>query len=153
MRELRYIVDIFDIVGEPTSSCSFLTEGQAFERYHKAITSAACANVGRIRLSVRRFSGTSPLAQWIRQPEKPDVQTAGYIVHSARTLDEGLQTPLSGKIFHNTEHEAVTQARRLADTWSLGHEGLIVFKAIKHVKKIERPALNVATRIRVRDVG
>ena len=154
MNELRFIVDIFDIVGEQTSSCSFASGRTAHQRYEQAIVSAECGNVGRINLIKRvpRAFGLEPhlikVNGWIRPVSEPDVQTAGYIVHSARALDEGLQTALGGKIFHNTEHEAVTQARRLADTWSLGHEGLIVFKAIKHVQKIERLVSNVATRIR-----
>ncbi len=158
MNELRFIVNIFDIAGEQTSSCLFASGRTARQRYEQAIVSAECGNVGHINLIKRvpRAFGLEPhlikVDGWIRPVSEPDIQTAGYIVHSARTVNGRSQsTGEYGKTFHKTGHEAVSAARKLADTWKLGHEGLIVFKAIKHVKKVEytpRPG----TRIRVFDV-
>lgn len=150
MRRLPFHVLIFDTDDEPTSHCQFPTECAARKRYNKAIVSAECANVGRIQLTYIAHV----MAEWVafKEPEKPDVQTAGYVVYSARALNRLSNCGGSlNKTFHKTEDEAVAHARQLADKWSMGHEGLIVFKAIKHVQRVEwtpRPG----TRIRVFDV-
>ncbi len=149
MRKLPFYVLIFDTDDEPISSCQFPTESAARIRYNKAIVSAACANVGRIRLTHILFPRVDVIEEWVAFKE-PDVQTAGYIVHSARTLGGVTSCAPVNKTFHETYDVAERQARQLADKWSDGHEGLIIFKAIKHVQKVERKA--TTTRIQVRDV-
>lgn len=152
MNKLPFNVIIFDKDDEPTSRCMFPTERAARKRYEKAVISAPCANVGRVQLT--RFSfpdAAEVMEEWTRETEKPmDIQTAGYIVHSAR-MAKFEASDLKPIIFHDNMDDAVNQARRLADKWSLGHEGLIVFKAIKHVQKVER-AVTPTTKIRVLDV-
>ena len=158
MRKLPFQVTLFDSNDEPTSLCQFSTERAAGKGYEKAIVSAVGANTSRILLQrldlpALGFNNWITLAQWIKPVSKPDVRAAGYIVHSARTLNDGhstLTTSNAGKVFHETYDEAERQARHLADKWSDGHEGLIIFKAIKHVQKVERKS--TTTRIRVRSV-
>ena len=156
MRELIYRVTVYSLASKPTSQCTFRTEREARKRLGQAITSAECASVGRILLerfdpSALGFHNWYNLEEWNRPVPEPDVQTAGYIVHSARTVNGRSQsTGEYGKTFHETEYDATLAARKLADTWKLGHEGLIVFKAIAHVQKVERKS--TTTRIRVRSV-
>lgn len=158
MNKLPFHVIVFDICDEQTSHCMFPTERAARKKYEKAVVSAPCANVGRVQLTCVTipslgFSNVKVMEEWTRETEKPmDVQTAGYIVHSARSVNGKATTCKSvNKTFHETEDDAVQAARKLADTWKLGHEGLIVFKAIKHVQKVKwtpRPGI----QIRVFDV-
>ena len=158
MNKLPYNVIIFDKDDEPTSRCMFPTERAARKRYVKALMSAPCANVGRIQLTKIAFPHVNVLQEWTRwnseitEPEKSDIQTAGYIVHSVRSVNGTTTAHRSTcKTFYETEDQAVRNARQLADKWKLGHEGLIVFKAIKHVQKVEwtpRPG----SKIRVSDV-
>ena len=159
MRKLPFHVTLFNDNSEVTSRCQFPTERAARKRYEQCIVSAECANVHRIILqrvdygSTLGFGSRSCLniGEWIKPVPKPDVQVAGYIVHSARSLKNGTPGRLGSKTFHKTYEDAERQARQLADKWKLGHEGLIVFKAVKHVKKVEytpRPG----TQIQVSDV-
>lgn len=153
VNKLPFNVIIFDTNDAPTSRCMFPTEREARKRYKKAIVSAECANVGRIQLTYFSFPITNVLAEWVafKESEKSDVQTAGYIVHSARALDGGSPASLGSKLFHHNVGDAVRQARKLADEWHLGHEGLIVFKAVRHVKKVKYTPQS-GTRIEVCDV-
>ena len=150
MNKLPFNVIIFDKDDEPTSRCMFPTERAARKRYEKAIVSAECANVGRIQLSEWLFPGTSDvLGEWT--PRESDVQTAGYIVQSIRTLDKRQNvSPIGGEFFDN-DADAVEYAESLAKKWSVNNPGLIVFKAVKHVQKVESK-FTVATKIRVLDV-
>ncbi len=151
MRALQFSVLISNTDGQPTSRCSFLAEDAARKKYVTAVTSAecACSNIGHVSLARISFPNAGVMEEWVREPEESDMQVAGYIVHSARSLN-GMATSCRSvnKTFHKTEHEALQAARKLADKWKLGHEGLIVFKAIQHVKKIARK-VTPTTKIRV----
>lgn len=162
MSKLPFSVVIFNHDDEVTSECKYPSLNRAQHKFDSAVQSAPPA-VGRIKLyeqiEVSRGFGLRPyefnvLNEWYDNDRnnEPDVQTAGYIVHSARSLNRLPNSSRhNNKTFHETEDDAVRHARHLADKWKLGHEGLIVFKAIKHVQKVER-AVTPTTKIRVLDV-
>ncbi len=159
MRKLPYIVTVFDTDGEPTSERRLRSMCEARKYFDKVISSAACANVGVVKLfniesRPGRFGRETyswvKVDEWRAPEPEPEFRVEGYIVHSARALNDTTSCQPVNKIFHETEAEAEQQARRLADKWSLGHEGLIVFKAIKHVQK--RPMKSTRTRIAVNDI-
>lgn len=138
MSKLKYIVALFDKDGEPTSECRYRTLFTARDKFNNAVNSAPCANIGRITLSEWQARGVCggyayvTIKGWVLEPE---LQVAGYVVHSLRTLNDGTGCQPVNKIFHETAEDAVNQAIGLAKKWRDDHEGLIVFKAIKHVHR------------------
>lgn len=151
MNDLNFSVVLFDYDDNHTSEHKYRNERTARKKYKDCVTSARCANVGRIKLyerkapSIPSFNLASlrynyiVLEEWYNndrpQPE-PDFQVEGYIVHSVRTLNGTMSCGRgNNKKFHDDEGAAVEHAKSLAEKWSGGHPGLLVFKAIKHVHK------------------
>lgn len=149
MRQLPYHVTIYNCDDEPTSQCKYPTERAARSKYKKAVVSAECANVGRIllcrvSLPARGMISSNAIrweniAEWIKPVPEPEIQVAGYIVHSARSVNDNAVTSCKSvnKTFYETYDEAEQKARQLCDTWNDKHEGVIIFKAITHVHKKE----------------
>ncbi len=150
MNRMKFSVTLFNYDDEVTSEHRYANKRTAEKKYDKCVTSAQCANVGRVKLYERipteRAFGMpfrhDVLREWYdndRTVPEPEDQLEGYIVHSVRSLNGKATTCRSvNKTFHETTRGAVRAARQLADKWSEDHEGLIVFKAVKHVKKVER---------------
>lgn len=147
MNQLPYRVTMYNEDGDRTSECSFPTEQAGKKRFKKCVVSAECANTDRITFEEVRYhpprrggfrSRTGAgitramLDEWKRTPE---FQIEGYVVHSVRTLNEATTCLPVNRVFHEDEADAIAQAVKLAKKWSKGHEGLVVFKAVAHVRR------------------
>ena len=148
MSNMKFSVTLFDYDDRVTSEHRYDSKKNARKKYKDCVRSAQCANVGRVKLYETvpykvYFGGGRPwtftvLEEWYdndRPQPEPKFQVEGYIVHSARTLNGTTNCQRGNKTFHKDEDEAVAKAKHLAEKWSDGHEGVIVFKAVKHVYK------------------
>ena len=157
MRKLPYQVTVFDSEDNTQSKHCYPTLQAARAKYKHYVTSAACANTGRVILFRIDFGRHGPswttIAEWVQSPPALDYHVAGYIVHSVRSVNGNAESSCKSvnKMFYKTEAAAVRKARELADKWSDGHEGLIVFKAVKHVSKVNYSY--IGTRTVVKDIG
>ncbi|MEE8481958.1 MAG: hypothetical protein V3S12_01265 [Acidiferrobacterales bacterium] len=159
--KMPYQVTVFDIIDNPQSKHCYRNLFAARAKFKDFVTSAPCANTGRVLLSRVEF-GRGPqfwgpnfdkIDEWVQSSPEPDFQVAGYIVHSARSVNGNASRCQSvNKEFYRTKAEAVRKARQLADKWSPNHEGLIVFKAVMHVQKHEAPPRSPRARIIVTDI-
>ena len=151
MNNLKFSVSLFDYEDNTTSTHQYRDEAAARLKYKECV---AFANVGRVKLYERvphkfHLGGGRPwsfnvLEEWYdndRPQPEPDVQVEGYIVHSIRTLNGTTKCKSVQKDFHETEEGAIRSAKLLAEKWSDNHEGVVVFKAIKHVHKIGLPVV------------
>ena len=148
MNKLKYSVVIFNHDDEVTSKCEYPSRCQAQRKFDKAVTSAPCGNVGRIKLyervKISRGFGLPPyefnvLNEWYDndRDNEPELQVAGYVVASVNTINEQTTLkPIDSEFFDDVD-DAVELAKRLARKWSEKNPGLIVFKAIVHVHKDE----------------
>lgn len=146
MKRFTDFVEVFDICGERKTLHSYNSSGEARAKFRRVVDFAENCNIGKVDLLTRveftrdvgpswnRRRGTGfrmeTLDTWTREP---DLQVEGYVVHSARALRDGVSG--SGNTFYKTQAQAVAAAKKVVKNWGAGHEGAIVFKAIKHVHR------------------
>lgn len=151
---LKYAIETY-VDGELDRVVGMNSERKARKCYLSAVRAAEdgmeCASC--IKLKVRYpespFRVRSSRNEWLVLEEwspKAELEEC-YVVHSMHTVNGEPKTQYNWT--KASEEEAVRCARRCVDRWGDNHPGAIVFKAIKHVRKV--PAGR--TRIVVDDIG